>query len=777
MTAQLPSQLHAESIRVRGLVQGVGFRPTVWRLAQEYGIQGTVLNDGEGVQILAQAPAPQLAAFVTAMQNECPPLARIDAVERQTTDIDSRLNNFIIVPSEQTSAHTGVVPDAATCPACREDIFTVGNRRQSYAFTNCTHCGPRLSIIRRIPYDRANTTMADFEQCSACREEYENPADRRFHAQPNACPDCGPQVWLETNDGEVLTTAGAIKQAAEHIRSGNIVAIKGIGGIHLACGATNEPAVARLRERKHRYQKPLALMAQSIKHIEAYVAVNAEERKALQSTAAPVVVLNQKEDGESVAASVAPGQQSLGFMLPYSPLHHLLMAELDVPIVLTSGNRSDEPQCRTNEDARERLRDIADVLLLHDRDIANRIDDSVVRYMDGAMAVLRRARGMAPAPIKLPTGFEHAPDLLAMGGELKNTFCLVQDGQAIVSQHMGDLEDARTFGDYLANLDLYQQLFQHEPRLIAIDRHPEYLSSKEGISLATARELPLIEVQHHHAHIAACMADNGIPLDSPPLLGIALDGLGYGENDEIWGGEFLLADYCQFERVGQLEAHPMLGNAQAMREPWRNTYAQLSQLFDWNELRAEFGQLPLFQELLQRPLVTFDAMMKHGRNAPKASSAGRLFDAVAAAMGICRSSVSYEGQAAMEMEACIVSTDRGLGYDFSIQDHVISARPMWRQLLEDLCHQQDTATMAARFHVGLAQAVVRNAVSLCKHHSFDTVALSGGVFQNRTLLTLCRQSLEAEGFRVLTHRQVPANDGGLALGQAVIAAAHSIRRT
>ncbi|OQX49125.1 MAG: carbamoyltransferase HypF, partial [Candidatus Sedimenticola endophacoides] len=533
--------------------------------------------------------------------------------------------------------------------ACLEEVREPGNRRYRYPFTNCTHCGPRLSIIRSIPYDRAGTSMAEFTQCPACQGEYDDPADRRFHAQPNACAVCGPRLWLEDAHGEALENAGeadAVARAAALIRRGAILAVKGIGGVHLACDAANDDAVGRLRRRKRRYHKAFALMGRDLAMLGRYVRVSPLERQALLSPAAPIVVM-ERIAGHGLSAALAPGQNTLGFMLPYTPLHHLLMDALEGPIVLTSGNRSDEPQCIGNGESRHRLEGVADYWLLHDREIVNRLDDSVVREMAGRVRVVRRGRGYAPTPLVLPAGFAAAPPLLALGAELKNTFCLMQEGRAILSQHMGDLEEAATHREYRRSLDLYQGLFRHRPAALAVDMHPDYLSTQWGREWAAREGLELHRVQHHHAHITACMAEQGLDLDSGPVLGIALDGLGYGADGGIWGGEFMRVDYLGFERLASFEPVAMIGGARAIHEPWRNTYAHLAPW--WGEVEARYPELDLVRFLRARPLATLDAMLERGLNSPRASSAGRLFDAVAAALGLSREAVSHEGQAAIEL--------------------------------------------------------------------------------------------------------------------------------
>jgi len=529
-------------------------------------------------------------------------------------------------------------------------------------------------------------------------------------------------------------------------------------------------------------------MATDSEIIRRYCSVDERELALLQSPESPIVIL-QANGPERVAQDVAPGQPTLGFMLPYTPLHHLLLQKIDRPIVLTSGNLSEEPQCIDNDEARERLGGIADYALTHDRPIVNRVDDSVVRIMAGEARVLRRARGYAPAPIPLPSGFESAPDLLAMGPELKNTFCLIADGRAVLSQHIGDLEDAATHGDYRRNLDLLQSLYEHEPKLISVDCHPEYLSTKLGYGLAERGGLPLDEVQHHHAHVAACMAENGVPLEADPVLGIALDGLGYGVDGTFWGGEFLLANYLGFERLGTFKPVAMLGGARAMREPWRNTYAHLMAAMGWPRYRTDYETLELTRFLESRPLETLGAMLSSSTNAPPASSCGRLFDAVAAAMGICREQVSYEGQAAVELEAAVNRSalrdepdERAYPFAISLANGTgirrVEPAAMWQALLGDLALNTPVSIMAARFHRGLAIALVRMAENICTQDPervVKHVALTGGVFQNCTLLELVCEALQTRGFDVLTHRLVPPNDGGIALGQAVVTAARALR--
>jgi hydrogenase maturation protein HypF len=773
-----------QRIRVRGLVQGVGFRPAVWRLARECGLRGEVWNDNEGVGILLGGRAERLDEFCRRLLDEAPPLARIDAIERDDCEEVPAGEDFSIRPSRPGEARTGVVPDAAICRACRDEIDDPDNRRYRYAFTNCTHCGPRLSIVERIPYDRGNTSMRHFALCADCAAEYADPADRRFHAQPNACPVCGPRLWLEDGEGECLPLKpdqDALSMASERLGQGAILAIKGIGGFHLACDAADEAAVSQLRARKGRYHKPFALMARDLEVVQRYCRVSPAEAELLASAAAPIVLLPRQER-IALAPSVAPAQVSLGFMLPYTPLHHLLLSAWDRPLVMTSGNRIEKPQCIDNREAASRLQPLADLFLLHDREIINRVDDSVVRIMDQQPRLLRRARGYAPAPINLPDGFAVAPPLLALGGELKNTFCLLQRGQAILSQHLGDLENLISYQDYLHNLALYRHLFAHEPRAVAADLHPNYRSTHHAQTLARESGLPLIQIQHHHAHIASVLAENGWPLDGGKVLGIALDGSGYGPDGTIWGGEFLLADYFDFQRCGALRTSPLPGGTQAILQPWRNTFSQLQQMLGWSRVVAQWGELEVVRWLDGQPLATLTKMMEAGLNTPMTSSCGRLFDAVAALLGICRESISYEGQAAIELEAAAVAADgeEGAGYALAIHRHEalwqLDPAPLWPALLDALRAGTGREVIAQRFHQGLIAGIAELALRLATENQVDTVAMSGGVLQNRTLFEGINRRLRERGLTVLSHRQVPANDGGISLGQAVIGAARLMAR-
>ncbi len=767
-------------IRVRGTVQGVGFRPTVWRLARDAGLVGEVFNDGLGVLIRTTGQSGAISQFLTRLHTEAPPLSQIENVETQVLTLRD-FEDFRIAESVNGENRTRVTADAAICAACLEEVLEPEERRYRYPFANCTHCGPRFSIVKEVPYDRVNTTMADFPMCELCRDEYRDPADRRFHAQPIACPTCGPTIWLErTNTAHVNGNGTAPLDAViDLLKSGSIVAIRGLGGFHLACDATSSEAVQRLRQRKHRYGKPFAVMARDLEMIRRYCNVSSAEANLLQSPEAPIVLLTAA--GEKLPDGIAPGLNSIGFMLPYTPLHLLITRQIDRPLVMTSGNISDEPQVTSLDVARRGLRGIADAMLMHNREIANRIDDSVVRIAAGKPSLIRRARGYAPSAVPLPPGFERAPDLLAFGGELKATFCLVKGGAAILSQHQGDLEDVSTFEDYQKNLHLYSRIYDHEPRLLVADMHPEYLSAKLAKQRAAENNLPLLEVQHHYAHVASCLVENGVALDAPPVLGIAIDGLGYGEDGTIWGGEFLLADYRGYRRMAALKPVAMVGGVQAIREPWRNTYAHLVAGIGWGEFAEKFSSLELYRYLLTKPLSTVDRMLERGINVPPASSCGRLFDAVAAALGLCADHALFEGQGAMELEALAERWSSEVEpYSFAITEQDagllhLESFPMWYALLEDLARKTPVGQIAARFHRGLAQAI-RDMVARIRstNTSLDTVALTGGCFQNKLLLEEVVRLFRADGLSCLLHGKVPTNDGGLALGQAAIAAARHI---
>jgi hydrogenase maturation protein HypF len=774
--------MRGERITVQGQVQGVGFRPTVWRIATELGLTGDVRNTGEGMEI--RLFGRDLDRFAERLAQEAPALARVDAIERAPLDGASP-EGFAIAPSDDGVARVCITPDTATCPECLAEIRDPFARRYRYPFANCTNCGPRFSIIDGAPYDRAKTTMRAFAICEECRAEYEAPADRRFHAQPIACHVCGPRAFIErlgpgAVHHEAFSMLDDVDACGGMIMNGHIVAVKGVGGFHLACDATNEAAVLRLRARKRRRSKAFALMARDVDIIRRYCEVSAQEEALLRSAAAPIVVLRTR--GEKLPNGVAPGLDRLGFMLPYTPMHHLMLRRMTRPVVMTSGNISGQPQCIDNDDARRRLAGVADFALMHDRVIANRIDDSVVRVDLDQSRMLRRARGYAPMAIPLPPGFDKNLQALAMGAELKNAFCLVKNGEAILSQHMGDLEDAATDAEVAQNLDLYRVLYDHAPQIVAVDAHPDYRSTQRGRVLADAAGAALVETQHHHGHVAACMAENGSPLDGAAVLGIALDGTGFGPDGTVWGGEFLACTYADFQRLGCFKPVALPGGAQAIREPWRNAYAHLIAQMGWAEFAMNFDALDLFAKMSTLPRSTLDAMIAKRVNTPLSSSCGRLFDAAAAMCGLAWDRQDYEAQAAMAFEAAIdvsaLNEPDDLAYPFSIPRlggqgiPYIEPLAAWRALLGDLHLATPVGVIAARFHRGLARAVVAMADKLSgEERRFSQVALTGGCFQNATLFDLVHRELQARGFDVLSHKNIPANDGGLALGQAVIALA------
>ena len=782
-----------EEIRIHGIVQGVGFRPFVYRLARDQGLDGEVRNEAGMVMIKLAGTMERIEAFVTLLRAAPPPLARIDRIER-TTLAGGLARGFTIITSvtgEIVGGEPAISPDTAVCPECLADILEPGNRHFRYPFTNCTNCGPRLSILRAIPYDRHNTSMVDFPMCTDCAREYHDPADRRFHAQPNACPSCGPRVRLIRPDGSLVSaeSTDALADAWALLQRGEILAVKGLGGYQLACLGTNEAAVARLRRRKRRSDRPFALMAQDTEVVARYAQVSKEEELALKSPEAPIVILNAKRD-HGLAPSIAPRQRTLGFMLPNTPLHYLLIEKAEAPIVLTSGNLSNEPQIIEDAEALDKLGPIVEALLVHDRAIVNRLDDSVVRVLADQACQIRRARGYAPASIPCPPGFEKAPEVLALGAHLKSTFCLLRGGQATISQHIGDLDDAPTRAAFQNTLDQYLRLFNRDPEVVAIDLHPDMPSVRIGEELAESKNLNLVRVQHHHAHAVSCMAENNLPLDISPVLAVVLDGLGYGPDGSFWGGEFLLADYAGYHRLGSFRPVPMPGGEQAIHEPWRMAYAHLTHAFTWPELAERYRTLPFIAGLRERPLDTLDAMMKRKINTPQTSACGRLFDAVAAAVGL-RQTVTYEGQAAIEFEAAAdldlaeLGAEEAHAYPFAIKDATaedltqLDPQPMWSALLDDLDRNVPIPIISVRFHIGLACGIdemIEHLATRLGAAWHGQVALSGGVFQNALLFDLLTVRLRSRDIEVLSQQHLPSNDGGLAWGQAAVAAALALGR-
>ncbi|MDE2562421.1 MAG: carbamoyltransferase HypF [Sphingomonadales bacterium] len=750
------------TIRVRGQVQGVGYRPFVWQLARRLGLRGDVSNDAQGVLIHVAGPDQALGQFVRALAGEAPPLAHVAGVE-PAPGAPVAASDFTITESHGGHSRTGITADAATCPACLAEVRDPAERRNGYAFTNCTHCGPRLTIVEAVPYDRANTSMKAFPMCEACAAEYRDPADRRFHAQPIACPDCGPRLWLEGgNEGDPI--AGT----ARLLRAGKIVAIKGLGGFHLACIARDAGAVAELRRRKARDAKPLALMVASVEQARSICDVTDEAAALLSSSAAPIVLLPWTD--RLLPRALAPDQDHLGVMLAYTPLHHLLLDAIGEPLVMTSGNRSDEPQAIANAEARERLAGLADFWLMHDREIVNRVDDSVMALDARGPMVLRRARGMAPDPVTLPEGLASDVPILAMGGELKATFCLLRGREAVLSQHIGDLEDAAALADYRRMLDLFGQLYDFTPELIAVDAHPDYLSTRLGRRMGAELGVPVVAVAHHHAHMAACLAEHGVA-PGEEALALACDGLGLGTEGTLWGGEVLRGSYASVERIAALPAVALPGGARAMRQPWRNLVAHLMHAFgpDWREVAA-----PLTAHLPDAESVSvIEQAIARGLNSPRCSSAGRLFDAVAAALGVHPLSIGHEGQAAMALE-CLARRHMAAceGYPLDAPEAGDVARAslggLWRGIAGDVAQGTDPGVIAARFHHSFSDIMA----ALPGDAAPGTrIALSGGTFQNRVVREGMAARLEARGLVPLVHHKVPAGDGGLSLGQSAVAAA------
>jgi hydrogenase maturation protein HypF len=751
------------AIRVEGTVQGVGFRPFVYSLASRLGLGGVVGNDSGGVFAEVEGSPSAVRKFIVALEHEAPPLARIERIT--TRDIQPNgSDSFAIAPSQPGGARrTLVSADTATCADCLAELADPADRRFGYPFINCTNCGPRFTIVRDVPYDRPLTTMAGFAMCGPCAAEYHDPADRRFHAQPTCCPACGPALWLAGADG-AARPGEPLAGAAGLIRQGRVLALKGLGGYHLAVDAAAEPAAAALRGRKHREDKPFAIMVADLAAARRLCEVDEASAALLAGPRRPIVLMPRRA-GADVAPSVAPGNRQLGIMLPYTALHHLLLAAVGRPIVLTSGNVSDEPIAYRDDDARDRLAAIADAFLGHDRAIHIRADDSVVRAEAGREMVLRRSRGYAPEPTAVRPAFRRP--VLACGAELKSTFCLAKDHHAFVSQHIGDLENAETLRSFTEGIEHFRRLFDIEPQIVAHDLHPEYLSTKYAVDLADEAGLDLAGVQHHHAHIASCLADNGT---GGPVIGVAFDGTGFGTDGTIWGGEFLVADLAGFTRGGHLAPVPMPGGTAAIRQPWRMAAAYLDAAYP----EGMPGGLDVTARH-ERQWADVVSLARSGLYAPATSSAGRLFDAAAALLGV-RDAVNYEGQAAIELEQLAEVREPG-AYPARIEPgepFAVRGADLIAAMAGDLAAGTGRQVIAARFHNAIAALTEAGCVLLRERHGLGTVALSGGVFQNLLLLHAVAARLEARGFRVLVHSRVPCNDGGISLGQAVVAAARDL---
>jgi hydrogenase maturation protein HypF len=774
------------SVSVRGIVQGVGFRPFVYGLAAKHNLKGWVYNTSEDVKIEVEGAAEAIKQFKQELRTKAPPLAYIENITVEYHQPRGYKDFQIRQSQTQRGKYQLISPDIATCQLCLDELLNPEDRRYRYAFTNCTNCGPRFTIIEGMPYDRPKTTMRYFQMCPQCQAEYDNPLDRRFHAQPNACPKCGPQVQLVDNQGNVVNESNPIAAASRLLRQGIIVAIKGLGGFLLACDATNDKAVETLRRRKNRPSKPFAVMVDTVDEAKRHCYVLPEEEKLLTSPQSPIVLMTRKEDS-SVSREVAPNLWFLGVMLPYTPLHHILLSDTGRPLVMTSGNLSEEPIARDNDEALRRLSGIADYFLIHNRDIYSRYDDSVALVERSTSQLVRRARSYAPYPVRLPF---RTRQVLGCGAEDKNTFCLTKDNYAFVSQHIGDMENMETLEHFDSTISLYERLFHIEPEVVAHDLHPDYLATKYAQELGESG-MKLVPVQHHHAHIASCMADNGV---ESPVIGVAFDGTGMGADGNIWGGEFLVADYGSYRRVGHLEYLPLPGGAAAIKKPYRTAIGYVLTLLGENALDAVIAtlsegkgkrsQLPSIGQIGEVERDVIRRQIERKINSPLCSSVGRFFDAISALLGV-RSEIDYEGQAAVELEMAAYSSaiassvsdeamssaqesypyrivaDKGIG--------IVRLRDLFAAVIGDLHQGISKGLISFKVHNTVARMIDEMCRLTADETGINQVALSGGVFQNRLLLRKAVSLLESSGFQVFTHRQVPCNDGGISLGQAVIA--------
>jgi hydrogenase maturation protein HypF len=755
----------ARQIDVNGIVQGVGFRPFIYQLAATRGLRGQVVNTASGVTIHVEGTPAQIDAFIADISAKKPPLATIVELQDAETKWLGHEDFRIAKSTAGNTRATLISPDVCVCADCRRELFDPADRRYGFPFINCTNCGPRYTIINDIPYDRPKTSMHPFTMCAACQAEYDDPNNRRFHAQPNACSACGPKMMLHDPSGRTIASEDPITRAAELLKEGHILAVKGLGGFHLAVDATNDAAVERLRRRKHREEKPLAVMSADLDSISRYAEVTPEESALLDSIQRPIVLLAKKQP-ETLAFSVAPRNRYYGVMLPYTPLHYLLLSHGFTAVVMTSGNLSEEPIAIDNDEALRRLKDIADYFLFHDRDIILRSDDSIVRRAAGATRPIRRSRGYVPIPLFLK---EALPSVLACGAELKNTICLTKGRQAFISQHIGDLENMATEGFFHLTIDHLQRILDIQPKAIACDLHPDYLSTQWARHQA---RLPVIAVQHHHAHVAACMAEHHL---DGSVIGLALDGTGLGSDGTIWGGEVLVADTTRFLRAGCLDPVPMPGSAAAIREPWRMA---LSYLHHTMGDQLWHSGLPLLERLDRSKAEIIVQMCADGFNAPMTSSLGRLFDGVAAIVGL-RTKVAYEGQAAMELEMMAQGTDvERYPFTWTSDDtRRIDLKAIIAGVVEDLVRGLPAYVISIKFHHTLAEGFAALCGDIAKTHQIDRVALSGGCFQNRLLLESMTAALSEKGLSVFIPQLAPVNDGGISLGQAVIAAAQMRRDT
>jgi hydrogenase maturation protein HypF len=754
-------RLIGKKILVRGIVQGVGFRPFVYAQALANHLFGWVRNTSKGVEIEISGTRKDIEAFLNGFKFNLPPLARIDTFKTQTIPVGHYSSFDIISSLSQPEDFLPISPDMSICPDCQEELFNPNNRRYRYPFINCTNCGPRFTIIQGIPYDRPLTTMAGFPMCENCLEEYQDPFDRRFHAQPIACPVCGPQLYFETGINNGVMGETALSTVRELLKAGKILAIKGLGGFHLACDASNREAVQELRNRKNRIAKAFALMAFDLISIERHANLTIEERQLLQSSERPVVLLERVKNS-LLPYDVAPGQNTLGFMLPYTPLHLLLLEPKEgYPeiLVMTSGNLSEEPIVYRDIEARSRIGHLVDGILFHNRPIHMRVDDSVTRIVNSKPYILRRARGYAPNPIIIP---KEIPQSLATGAELKNVFCFTRENYAFMSHHIGDLDNYETMQSFEEGINHFQHLFRINPEFIACDMHPDYLTSRYANNKALEDSLPLFRVQHHHAHLAACLADNGWKSDQP-VIGLTFDGTGFGTDKAIWGGEFLLGNYSGYKRKYHLAYVPLPGGDVSVKKPARMALAHLKASgIVWEE---DLAPVRALSEDERKVIFT---QIEHHVNSPLTSSMGRLFDAAASIMGI-RQVVSYEGQAAIEMENLIDTEEKGF-YQFEITKDIIDPTPLWMLLMKDWHLGVPPSKLSSRFHNSIVELSKNLCQKIRSETQCNTVALTGGVWQNKYLLEHTYQKLKNDEFQVLFHRQLPPNDGSIAIGQALIAA-------
>jgi len=766
-------------IRVRGIVQGVGFRPTVYRLATERGLGGWVLNDAEGVVIEAEGPPDAVDDFLRTLRTDPPPLADITSVEPEAVPPQGE-TAFRIEASETGRRQALISPDMAVCDDCRRELFAPADRRYRYPFINCTNCGPRYSVIRDIPYDRPNTTMQAFTMCPACRAEYEDPSDRRFHAQPNACPVCGPHLDLRDSGGRPVASDDPVAAVREALLAGRIVAVKGLTGFHLACDARSDTAVGDLRRRKGRDQKAFAMMAAGAGAVAERARVDEPARALLESIQRPIVLMPKRE-GHDLSPLVAPASPYFGFMLPYTPLHYLIFEDDFPPMVMTSGNLSEEPICREDDEALARLEGIVDLYLLHNRPIHTVCDDSVAMVQGGRPLLLRRGRGYAPRPLRLPVAA--AEPVLAVGPELKNALCLVRGEEAFVSQHIGDLTGALAARYFEATAEKLERLLETRPAVLAHDLHPAYLSTRYARRRAREEGLRLLAVQHHHAHVASVMAEHGL---TGEVLGLAMDGTGYGPDGTVWGGEVLRASATDYARLGHLRPIPLPGGDAAARHPVRTAWALLVEAFGAQEAdRRRVGHLA---SRLAADRAVWTEMLASGTAAPRASGLGRLFDAVSVLAGVCGEN-TYEGQAAIELEAAAHNAcDDAPAYPFTLADPgddagggggaaggwVLDTRPLARAVVADAEAGAGAPAIAARFHATVAEMLLSAARRAREETGLARVCLSGGCFANALLIERLAPALESDGFDVYAHRDVPPGDGGVALGQAYVAAAKTL---